>query len=217
MLSIQFVLELLELLGVHRICLCHSRVLSIQFFLELLMILVKITVEPQRIRISADVIVDALDEVVNDSDAPDELVRCTVAVVIDFVCCSRGDTGVGIQVGDVKTTAEGRVIIRLRRHKGEVRRDELTGRERVVIFEPDAVVGLCELIRRWEFIRSRSGVVAKVGLKDSYYALWEDGSSRNWAQSKMDGFLQVVLRQQGRRLPLSPPERYRLRTVRTSI
>ena len=30
------------------------------------------------------------------------------------------------QVGDVKTTVEGRVVIRLRRHKGEVRRDELS-------------------------------------------------------------------------------------------
>ena len=58
---------------------------------------VKLVVEPQRIRVSADVIADALDEAVNDPDAPDELVRATVAVVIDSVCCSRGDTGVGIK------------------------------------------------------------------------------------------------------------------------
>ena len=46
-----------------------------------------------------------------------------------------------------------------------------------------------------------SVIVHALSREDSYYALWEDGNSRNWAQSKMDGFLQVVLRQQGVRAP----------------
>ena len=97
----------------------------------------------------------------------------------------------------MKTTPEGRVVIRLRRHKGEVRRDELTGDERVVVFEPNAVVGLYELVRRWEFIRSKSGVAAVASGHDSYYSMWGERNSGNWSQAKMDGFLQVVLRQQG--------------------
>lgn len=161
---------------------------------------VKLVVEPQRIRVSADVIADALDEAVNDPDAPDELVRATVAVVIDSVCCSRGDTGVGIKVGDVKTTAQRQVVVRLRRHKGEVRREELTGQERVLVFESDAVVGLYELVKRWEFIRSSTGVASEVARSDSYYALRGERSDR-WTQSKMDSFLQVVLQQQGVEAP----------------
>ena len=72
--------------------------------------------------------------------------------------------------------------------------------ERVLVFEPDAVVGLYELVKRWEFIRSSTGVAAEVARSDSYYALRGERSDR-WTQSKMDSFLQVVLQQQGVEAP----------------
>ena len=76
--------------------------------------------------------------------------------------------------------------------------DELTGRERVLIFEPDAVVGLFELLSRWEHVkRVTSAARQAVKGESSYYALAGETGSRSWKQSKMNDFLRTVLAVQG--------------------
>jgi len=156
----------------------------------------KLVVEARRIRVSADAVADALDLAVNEDDVSDHLVRCTAAVVVDSVCCSRGDTGVGIREGDIQLREDRGVVIRLRDHKGEVKQDGLTGQERVLVFEPDAVVGLHELLSRWERVKRVTGVQAEVGVS-SYYVMAGEANSSKWKQSKMNDFLHTVLAVQG--------------------
>ena len=152
---------------------------------------VPITVEDQRVRLPADEVADALDEAVN-GDVSNDLLRSTAAVVVDSVCCSRGDTGVGIRDSDVRLRSDRGVIIRLRNHKGDVKRAELTGEERVLVFEPDAVVGLYEVLARW-FLR-RKALGLNDGVERSLWALPGEKRTLHWRQSRMNDFLSLILR-----------------------
>ena len=152
---------------------------------------VPVTVEDQRVRLPADVVADALDEAVN-GDVSNDLLRSTAAVVTDSACCSRGDTGVGIRDSDVRLRSDRGVVIRLRNHKGDVKRAELTGEERVLVFEPDAVVGLYEVLARW-FLR-RKALGLNDGVERSLWALPGEKRTLHWRQSRMNDFLSLILR-----------------------
>ena len=101
-------------------------------------------------------------------------------------------TGVGIRDSDVRLRSDRGVIIRLRNHKGDVKRAELTGEERVLVFEPDAVVGLYEVLARW-FLR-RKALGLNDGVERSLWALPGEKRTLHWRQSRMNDFLSLILR-----------------------
>ena len=65
------------------------------------------------------------------------LLRAATAVCMDASCGSRGNTGVHAQEGDVQLVTQGQPdghVVRLRALKGQVMLEELTGREKVLVF-----------------------------------------------------------------------------------
>ena len=145
----------------------------------------------QRIRLPADVLEDGLDAAVNEEEISSKLLRATMAVCLDGACGSRGDTGVGIRNGDVRLRSDRGIVVRLRYQKGDVKRDETTGKERVVVFEPDSVVGLYEGLARWELRKRELGMMD--GVERSYWALPGETRTLHWKQSKMNDMLVLFL------------------------
>lgn len=154
--------------------------------------------EDIRIRVSADVVSDALVLGVNEPHISTDLLRSIVAVSVDGACGSRGGTGVHIRDGDVSVSDDGRIAIVIRSAKGEVETDELTGDERVVVFEPGSVVGLAELIRRFEQRRRYLGLCAGQHNADasgrgSWYRILGEQKTHLWDVAQMNVFLKAVL------------------------
>jgi hypothetical protein len=147
---------------------------------------------PKRIRFPADVIMNAIELGVNEVTVPDGLLRSVVAVVVDSVCGSRGDTGVHIRPGDVVVSPDGVVVVLLRAEKGSVQTDALTGEERKIIFAAGAVSGLASLVRRWQARVDLNFDVAASGRR-SWYALQSERNSLSWDVGKMNDFLTLVL------------------------
>ena len=81
-------------------------------------------------------------------------------------------------------------VVRLRSLKGEVMVDALTGKEKTLIYPPEAVRGLCQLIAKWESVRKELGVASGGELanveKDSWYRLPGEMQTWNWNVDKMN-------------------------------
>ena len=87
------------------------------------------------------------------------------------------------------------IVVRLRYQKGDVKREETTGKERVVVFEPDSVVGLYEGLARWELRKKALGMLD--GEVRSYWALPGETRTLHWKQSKMNDMLALFLGARG--------------------
>ena len=129
------------------------------------------------------------------------MLRNSVAVCMDAACGSRGNTGVRIRDGDVQLLGlEGRDghIVRLRSLKGEIMVEELTGREKTLMYPADAIDGLVQLIVKWEKWRQALGVHGEgkdpPSARDSWYRLPGETQTWNWNVDKMNEFLNETLK-----------------------
>lgn len=148
-------------------------------------------------------ILDAALALPVSADIPESvrMLRNSVAVCVDAAGGSRGNTGVHIRESDVQLLGpDGRDghVVRLRSLKGEVMVDVLTGKEKTLIYPPEAVRGLCQLIAKWESVRKELGVASGGELanveKDSWYRLPGEMQTWNWNVDKMNEFLGEVLK-----------------------
>ena len=158
-----------------------------------------------RIRLPVEHVCSILDaalalEVSALSPSSVRLLRGSVAVCVDAAAGSRGNTGVRIRDGDVQLLGpNGRDghVVRLCSLKGEVMVEELTGREKTLIYPPGAIDGLCQLIVKWESVRQDLGVNSK-GVdpgtpRDSWYRLPGEEKTWDWNVDRMNEFLSEVL------------------------
>jgi hypothetical protein len=126
-----------------------------------------------------------------------QLLRASVAMCVDASCGSRGNTGVHLREGDVVVVPGHGHYVRLRALKGHILVDALTGDEKTLVFPQNAVVGLVELISKWEELRQVLGVccggVHAGKARDSWYRLPGESATWRWDVGRMNEFMCEVL------------------------